>query len=787
MRIVAIGLGGAGCRIVDRLYASDRRSSKVACVQGLAVDVDEPTLKNLAGLPEQGRLFFPPLDLSVSNEQEASAGPTATIDIHEIVAKVQNLQSGETDAVIIFCGLGGSMVDIAPHIIAGLRSSLTEPIFGLLTLPCLAEGERKSSKAADDIDVLQPLLDGIILFDNETWYRKIKAEKAHLTKKQTGFAEKLGIKKSEQDISPVQATYALLNDGIVRRISLILRAGEFKADGGIDLAEVVLDSGEVLNTMKGMGFITIGYAVERLPPDPLGFLSRFKSTGIFNEEQKKKASRIIELAKQAIYHEVSTPCDMTSAHKALVLIAGPSHELSMKGFMTVRKWIDRSIAGLETRSGDYPVMNTKNVAIIVMLSGLENIPRLTEIRDIRSQFLNHARREKADVNASVAAGSWVRENAIGISGTAVTDSATLSHTDEMIALPPRDPASEKSPRQSPISRESPVPFKAARMTDITDESTRSTTRLPPVAGPIHDMPGSTRSIGKSPGSHGDVHFRPGERTDESPGKEREILSRRLIVSRGTTEHTSPKKIHTAPPQGATGISPGHGDGGIKGSEQGTAANKVSHRPERVAIKGRESDRQRIERELQRQRELAIPGSGKIPSGHVKESTRTVPVVHRKSEDALPEPSEKEFERTNDDTGQARAGRTVVVSRKSQKTADEDPGPQIPYAPVADSGERKEEEDFTEKSGAENTVAVRGSAFKAKDGIFEGQPTRRAVIKPQARDSSLIHTDISGKKRKDDPGNEHGNRDRDPDTSPPGSGEPGKKEKVIPKDEDFSWV
>ncbi len=36
---------------------------------------------------------------------------------------------------------------------------------------------------------------------------------------------------------------------------------------------------------------------------------------------------------------------MTSAHKALILIAGPSHELSLKGYMTVRKWIDRSIAG----------------------------------------------------------------------------------------------------------------------------------------------------------------------------------------------------------------------------------------------------------------------------------------------------------------------------------------------------------------------------------------------------------------------------------------------------------
>ena len=197
--------------------------------------------------------------------------------------------------------------------------------------------------------------------------------------------KRLGLIKSEKPLPPAQATYRNLNEAIVRRIGLILRAGEFRADGGIDLAEVVLDSGEVLNTMKGMGFITIGYAVEKLPHDPLRFLSWLKPAGVFDEEQKKKASRIVELAKQAIYHEISTPCDLTSAHKALVLVAGPSQELSMKGFMTVRKWIDRSIAGLETRSGDYPVVNTKNVAIIVMLSGLENIPRITELKEIRSQ------------------------------------------------------------------------------------------------------------------------------------------------------------------------------------------------------------------------------------------------------------------------------------------------------------------------------------------------------------------------------------------------------------------
>ena len=459
MRIVAIGLGGAGCRIVDRLYATDRRSSKVACVQALAVDVDEEALTQLKGLPENAKISFSALDVGLRNKYESDER-TATIDIGEIISKVQNFESGETDAIFICCGLGGTMTDVVPHVVAALRSSVVEPIFGLVTLPCLAEGAKKSSKAADDIDMLEPILDGTILFDNETWYKKIKAEKAHLlVKKEKGFAEKIGLKKEEQPISPVVATYNLLNEGIVRRISLILRAGEFRADGGIDLAEVVLDSGEVINTMKGMGFITIGYAVERLPSDPLSFLSRFKPAGAFKEEEKKKASRIVELAKQAIYHEVSIPCDMTSAHKALVLVAGPSHELSMKGFMTVRKWIDRSIAGLETRSGDYPVMNTQNVAIIVMLSGLGNIPRITELKEIQEQYKSRqGRGSRVSERFSGVRDQVIESRASDVTTNFSTPVLRDSNRDEMIVLPAKQSAGKAE-----------IPAHKARDVDLAEE------------------------------------------------------------------------------------------------------------------------------------------------------------------------------------------------------------------------------------------------------------------------------------------------------------------------------
>ena len=49
MRILAIGMGGAGCRITEALYANDRKSSRVACVQALVVDIDSDALAQATG------------------------------------------------------------------------------------------------------------------------------------------------------------------------------------------------------------------------------------------------------------------------------------------------------------------------------------------------------------------------------------------------------------------------------------------------------------------------------------------------------------------------------------------------------------------------------------------------------------------------------------------------------------------------------------------------------------------------------------------------------------------
>lgn len=751
MRIIAIGLGGAGCRIVDALYSADRRGSKVACVHALAVDTEEESLKALNALPDSAKIYFPPSDPGLSPTMRES-GATAVIDINEIVSRIHNIEHGENDAILLCLGFGGGMTDIAPHIVTAIRSSVTEPIFALATLPCLAEGERRSARSADQIDTLSPVLDGMILFDNETWYKKTRAARAKLAKKEKGLAERLGLAKDQPVLSGEQATYHLINEAIVRRIILVLKAGEFRADGGIEMAEVVLDSGEVLNTMKGMGFITIGYAVERLPSNPLAFLAQFRPQGIFDEENKKKASRIVDLAKQAIYHEISTPCDMTSAHKALVLIAGPSHELSMKGFMTVRKWIDRSIAGLEMRSGDYPVMNTKNVAIIVMLSGLENIPRVSELRDIRAQYT-------ASSPLQGAADAALPE------GILPARKAPDSTRDEMIVIPAARVPEAASVRASMEDvrqiEKTPAPDhpRIARKPLVSEEL-----RIAPVA---HSRSGKS-GAGKEEPEHAD------EQTVHDAGQSGQKPAKHRVV----TARDTPRPASQASPSDKQGI------------QKGTRPA-----PPRLSLTSdKDAARQRIELELQRQRLKAM--AGRVPPDiAAPPAPDEVPVEPARKRQAVRVKTVTVKESSPEApvaTGTPEQ-RTVIISRR--KVVATPPEPAQPESsrddtiPVQEIPSREKPADV-QAPGEEDTrmtVEIRDAPYRAKDHVFKGRDVQRPSA-AQAKDAPLIHTNLKPKFSGKEPSAADLPGDGGDLPRPDGQVPAGKKPERKGKDpDDISWV
>ena len=379
MRVLLVGIGGAGCRIADALTLHDIRSRSLRCTDAVAVDGNAEDLNALQTIPPENRIFFQSLD------------PFHTMVIpeslphDEITARLHALDPGDIDALIVISGLGGGMALLIPDLIRHIRERMTEPVFGLFTLPCTREDDPVQSRAADAIDGLIPLMDGIILYDNDLWYDRARAEADSEEAPGADLDIRLPWQKPAPPAPLIPAGYAGINSRIARQISLLLRAGEVADRPGTEAAEVALDAGEVLNTIRGMGLIAIGYDREPIPAANPDLIARLRPVGHTIQESHQRASRMVSMAKRAVDEGISVSCDLKAAEKALVLVAGPPHELSMRGYMTIRHWIDRSISGQEVRSGDYPVSGTRYIAILIVLSGIGQIPRVESLREIRDR------------------------------------------------------------------------------------------------------------------------------------------------------------------------------------------------------------------------------------------------------------------------------------------------------------------------------------------------------------------------------------------------------------------
>jgi len=753
MRILAIGLGGAGCRIADALYANDRKSSKVTCVQALAVDTDSETLARLRALPEQARIGFEPLDADLP--LGSGVARQSGVDIAEIMAHIQNREGEEPDAFMVCCGLGGSLADAVPGLITALKGSVTVPVFGLITLPALAEGEKRSAKAADDIEQIAPLLDGTLLFDNETWLKKIAHRRDKIVAEMNNDKGFLGFGKNAPKMTPQEVTDRLLNQNIIRRISLILRAGEFRADGGIDLAEVVMDSSEVLNTIKGMGFVAIGYAVEHLKHSPLAFLSKLRSPDNA-EEQRKSAERIIELAKQAIYQEVSVPCDMTSAAKALILVAGPSHEISMKGFMTVRKWIDRSIAGMETRSGDYPVTNSSYVAIIVVLSGLQNIPRVTELQEIRDQYQYGSVRRAPLAESSLPPETL--QQASAVLPEFYSDTGSSAVRDDSIDLPKEKPQRQRyapqqaTPASMPVYKEAPL--RSARQV--------------PSAGYQEAAPAARYARGRI--DEVSIREEAAHRGTDMPGPRYPNTLARVVDE---PDREIPQKKEVYPPKG---ISPGR-------------ETDVARPPS--ARSGRVLNPERIEWDLQKKREQVRH----VPSMH-----REIDSVDKPVAPVVPEAPKKKIvirkstvkpvarePAAPPDPVVVQEKRTIIRIRKKEPETEDYVDRSEPAEPT-ESLHQEELEQVTEPDTFptvpldEEVITSHKDRMKpSRDDMFLGKAiTKKETLK--TKDASLLHTDIGTKKTKTPSPDE--NTEDSPRTADPKEKKP---RKPSAQGNDITWV
>ncbi|RZN34109.1 MAG: cell division protein [Methanophagales archaeon ANME-1-THS] len=350
MKIMVIGFGQAGGKIADLFLEYGERTGQNFVVRTLAINTARSDLMGLKYIPREDRLLIGEAlakGHGVGKDNELGA-MIAADDMYTIQSAIDRRGTHQVDAFLIIAGLGGGTGSGgAPVLARRLKKLYEEPVYGLGILPARDEGSLYSLNAARSLITFVKEVDNLFLFDNDAW------------------------KKGGESI---HEAFLEINEEIVRRFGILFGAGEAN-----EVGQMVVDAAEVINTLKGGGISTIGYASEEI--ESHGFLKQFfgKKGAV---EDLETITRITSLVRRASAGRLTIPCDVTTAEKALIIAAGPPHELSRKGIEKSKVRIEEMIRGKEVRGGDFPLPKGQHVSAIVVFAGVSDIPRIKELQEL---------------------------------------------------------------------------------------------------------------------------------------------------------------------------------------------------------------------------------------------------------------------------------------------------------------------------------------------------------------------------------------------------------------------
>ncbi|WP_193366105.1 tubulin/FtsZ family protein [Halorubrum saccharovorum] len=376
MKLAMIGFGQAGGKVVDKFLEYDKRTGSEIVRAAAAVNTAKADLMGLEHIAEDQRVLIGQSRVKghgVGADNELGA-EIAEEDIDEVQGAIDSIPVHEVDAFLVVSGLGGGTGSGgAPVLAKHLKRIYTEPVYGLGILPGSDEGGIYTLNAARSFQTFVREVDNLMVFDNDAW-------------RKTGES--------------VQGGYEEINEEIVRRFGILFGAGEVQQ--GQEVAESVVDSSEIINTLSGGGVSTVGYAEEEVEERTSGgLLSRLRNDDGDDElDSAHTTNRITSLVRKAALGRLTLPCEIEGAERALLVLAGPPEYLNRKGIERGRKWLEEQTGSMEVRGGDYPYRGAGFVATVILLAGVTNVPRIKELQQVAIEAQDNLDeiREESDEN-----------------------------------------------------------------------------------------------------------------------------------------------------------------------------------------------------------------------------------------------------------------------------------------------------------------------------------------------------------------------------------------------------
>ena len=330
MKVVLIGVGQAGGKITQVLAEFDHEMGFDAVQEAFAVNSAKADLQSLSidtMLIGQDRVK----GHGVGGDNELAAEIMQS-EAPEVMDALDGRISTSAEAVVIVAGLGGGTGSGgAPALARELRRVHSVPVYVLGVLPGRDEGSLYQANAGRSLKTVVRESDATLLIDNDAW------------------------RTSDETI---EEGFDNINQQIAQRVGLLLAAGEVVEGVG----ESVVDSSEIINTLRGGGIASLGYASADAAPDA-----------------GENVNTITSLTRNSLLTGMSLP-NAVDAEAALLVVAGEPNRISRKGVERARKWLEEETGSLQVRGGDFP-LETDRLASLVLLGGVERSPRIQEFME----------------------------------------------------------------------------------------------------------------------------------------------------------------------------------------------------------------------------------------------------------------------------------------------------------------------------------------------------------------------------------------------------------------------
>jgi cell division GTPase FtsZ len=338
MKAVLLGVGQAGGKLATALARFDADAGYGAVLDALAVNTAAADLDPLpldTVLVGQSRVS----GHGVGGDNELGA-EVIDEDAIEVLDALAPKVTADVEALFVVAGLGGGTGSGgAPVLVRELRRVYDVPVYAIGILPGRDEGAMYQVNAGRSLKTLVREANATVLLDNDAW-------------RSSGES--------------VEGGFAAINESMARRVGLLLAAGE-SVEG---VAESVVDTSEVINTLRAGGMAAVGFASAPAAADP-----------------DENVTTVTSTVRSAVMTGMSLP-NATAADAALVAVAGDPDRISRKGAEKARRWLQEETGSMQVRGGDFP-LESDRIAALVLLGGVERSRRI-------EAFLERARQAVRD-------------------------------------------------------------------------------------------------------------------------------------------------------------------------------------------------------------------------------------------------------------------------------------------------------------------------------------------------------------------------------------------------------